>query len=78
MSESLFMISPGAFTAYQVCTCKHSRMVDDMNFEQGPVEEDGKVKMTITSRPMVCSICKTPYRVMVDARRVGVITNIGE
>lgn len=51
MSESLFMISPGAFTAYQNCTCKGSRMVDGTNFEQGPVEEDGKLKIKITTRP---------------------------
>ena len=76
MSESIFFYGPGAFTAYQVCTCKDSRMVDDTSFSQGEVK-DGKVDVFITTRFKVCSICKTPYRIMVDTRRVGMITNIG-
>lgn len=77
MSESLFMYSPGAFTAYQNCTCKHSKMINDTSFSQGEVDADGKVTVMITTRPHVCSVCKTPYRVMVDTRKVGMITNIG-
>lgn len=78
MAESLFMHSPGAFTAYQVCTCKNSRMVDDTGFKQSEVGVDGKVDVYITTRFHVCSVCKTPYRVMADTRRIGMITNIGE
>lgn len=77
MSESIFFYDPKVFAAYQDCSCRNSRMVDDITFEQSPVVDD-KVKFKITSRPVVCSACKKPYKVMVDTRRVGIITNLAD
>lgn len=78
MSEgSIFFFDPAAFTAYQDCNCSRSQMIDDVQFEQGAVEGD-KVRVTAVCRPNVCSVCKKPYRLMVDPRRVAMITNVGE
>lgn len=76
MSESILFYDPSAFTAYQVCTCKGSQMVNDLSIEGGRIDGD-LYKATMVSRPMVCSVCKTPYRLMVDTRKVGMITNVG-
>lgn len=76
LADSIIFYDPKAFTAYQGCDCHNSQMVDDVSIEDGRLEGD-IYKATMVSRPMVCSICKTPYRVMVDTRRVGMITNIG-
>lgn len=76
MSESMFFYDPSAFTAHQMCSCRHSRMMSDVSMEGGRIEGD-KYKATMVSRPLVCSVCKTPYRVRVDTRRVAHITGLG-
>jgi len=73
----LFFYNPGAFKAYQNCRCKNSQMVDDTSFGECVVNGD-KATVTITNRPMVCSICKKPYRVMVDLKQVSMITNLAD
>lgn len=77
MPESLFMYSPGAFTAYQDCTCEGSRMVSVVSIEDGRIEGD-TYKATMVGRSFICSVCETPYRLMVDTRKVGMITGLAE
>lgn len=75
--SDIFFYNSNAFAAYQNCRCKNSQMVDDINFVQSAVSDD-KVAVTIENRPMVCSICKKPYRVTIDTRQCAMITNLAD
>jgi hypothetical protein len=75
MSDSFFMYSPGAFWWQQVCTCKNSRMVDEMRVEDPKVEGD-KFTAQVVTEISKCSVCGAPYKMMVDTSKVVMVKNV--